>query len=305
MAPDAAAVRCAGCGVRYPLENGILRLMTGQAGAPGYSPHYFESLSKIEETHFWYVTRRQLILESLRRQVPDLGARSFFDVGCGSGGMLSFLGRSGIRLAGGSDVHIEALDIARCRVDAPLILMDEGRPPALAGGLSLVGMFDVLEHLDDDRGVLAWAAARLEPGGVLVLTVPAHQSLYDEMDVLALHRRRYGRADLREKLVAAGFQVRLLTHFMAPLAPTLLVTRWLGRRFFDRFKGAEDRRYFELRVVPGLNGVFRAILGLERYLIRVVSLPFGTSILAVASKAANVDHSNLGPPAPAAPSASG
>jgi len=40
----------------------------------------------------------------------------------------------------------------------------------------------------------------------------------------------------------------------------------------------------EFRVVPLLNGALLALLSLERFLIRRLSLPFGSSILAVAAR---------------------
>lgn len=55
---------------------------------------------------------------------------------------------------------------------------------------------DVLEHIEDDRGELARAAARLAPGGRLVVLAPAHQALYSEFDRAIGHFRRYDRRGL-------------------------------------------------------------------------------------------------------------
>jgi SAM-dependent methyltransferase len=55
---------------------------------------------------------------------------------------------------------------------------------------------DVLEHIDDDRGELAAAAARLAPGGHLVVLAPAFQSLYSPFDKAIGHYRRYRRSTL-------------------------------------------------------------------------------------------------------------
>jgi SAM-dependent methyltransferase len=164
----------------------------------------------------------------------------------------------------------------------PLLLVDEGRLPPLGPGYTLLSLFDVLEHIDDDLGTLRFLREVLEPGGVLVLTVPAHPFLFDEMDRIARHRRRYRRSELGDKLRAAGFQVRRLSHFMAPLVP-LVVLRWLlgaapGRR------GALERRQVELSVTPVLNGLARAALRLERPLVRAERVPFGSSLIAVAAR---------------------
>ena len=275
-------MRCSACGRGYAAENGIFDLTLGSTSPPGYDPHYFHSLPLVEEKHFWFVARRQTILERLRHSVPDLGRRRLFDIGCGSGGLLAFLGASGVPLAGGCDAYLDGLRLARRRVGAPLVLVDEGRHPPLAPGQSFLGLFDVLEHIDDDRGTLAWIRSVLEPGGILALTVPAHPALYDEMDRRAHHRRRYRRRELREKLETAGFDIRALTHFMAPLVPARALMRSVSRVRRGEGRPAGDEA--EFRVVPVLNDALGMALGLERALLRLCSLPFGTSLLAIASR---------------------
>jgi 2-polyprenyl-3-methyl-5-hydroxy-6-metoxy-1,4-benzoquinol methylase len=283
LASRSSSWDCSACGSSYAVQAGVLHLSRGREGAPGYDPHYFRTLQAIEGRHFWFVGRREVILDSIRRSVPDVGARSLFDIGCGTGGLLSFLAANGVSVSGACDAYPESLQLVRSRLDVPLVLVDEGRLPPLACGYELLSMFDVLEHVDDDLAMLRFLWSALLPGGVLVLTVPAHPFLYDEMDHLAHHRRRYTRGELRERLAAAGFEVRLLTHFMSPLVPLLATLRACGRLLPH---GAALRRQKEFQVVPGLNGVMNGVLAAERSLMRVWSLPFGTSLIAVAARPA-------------------
>jgi SAM-dependent methyltransferase len=238
----------------------------------------------MEQEHFWWRARRELILDVLQRRVPDLSSRPLFDIGCGSGGLLHFLADSGVPVAGACDAYLESLQIVRRRLDVPLVLADEGRLPPLGEGLRLVSFFDVLEHVDDDGALLRWTTSVLAPGGFLILTVPAHPFLFDEMDEIAHHRRRYRRGELREKLQAAGLEVILLNHFMGPLLPMMMLVRGLGRAFAAGTHTALERRTFEARVVPGLNGLMLALLRAERFWIRGMPIPFGTSLLALARR---------------------
>jgi SAM-dependent methyltransferase len=254
----------------------------GRVGEAGYDPHYFPTLARVEHEHYWFATRREVVRDLLRDQVPDLRQRALFDVGCGSGGLIAFLGECGVALAGACDAYPESLALVRRRVPAPLALVDEGRLPPLGPGQTLVSLFDVLEHIDDDVSTLAHLFRVLEPGGILVLTVPAHPFLFDEMDAIARHRRRYTRRGLRDRLQAAGFELRRVAHYMAPLVP-LVAVRWAFRALAAR-RSAVARRNLELRVVPGLNGLMRALLRLERPLVRRGALPFGSSLIAVAAR---------------------
>jgi SAM-dependent methyltransferase len=282
LAPDGAGAGCAGCGAHYRSDARILRLTLGREGSPNYDPHYFKTLEQIEQRHFWFVARREIVLDALRRTVPDLERRRVFDIGCGSGGLLEYLRARGIAVAGACDAYAESLEIVRRRLDIPLVLVDEGRLPPLGGGHEVLALFDVLEHLDDDRGTLRFLHSILAPGGVVVLTVPAHPFLFDERDELAHHRRRYRRGELRRKLEEAGFGVRLLTHFMAPLVPPLLAMRALRRLLPASFRRNRASHDLEFRVVPVFNGLMRAVLAVERRSLRAVPLPFGSSIIGVA-----------------------
>jgi len=292
---EESGATCRACGAQHPLENGILHLALGREGAPGYDPHFFGTLERVEGRHFWFVARREVVLDALRRAVPDLDRRALVDIGCGSGGLLQYLGNRGVAVAGACDAYLESLEIVRRRMAVPLVLVDEGRLPPLGSGHDLLALFDVLEHLDDDRGMLRFLHSALAPGGVVVLTVPAHPFLFDDRDELAHHRRRYRRAELREKLEEAGFSVRVLSHFMAPLVPLLLAMRagsWLLRRSPRRGGGQQG---LEFRVVPVVNGLGRALLAAERQMLRLGPLPFGSSIIAVAARPGG-EAASLGSP---------
>jgi len=280
VASDGA--RCPACATAFPVEDDVLDLRAGRRGTAGYDPHHFSTLAAIEGEHFWFAARREVALDALRDTVPDLAGRALFDVGCGSGGLLQFLGQSGVPLAGACDAYPESLALVRRKVAVPLLLVDEGRLPPLAPGYTLLSLFDVLEHIDDDLGTLRFLLDVLEPGGVLVLTVPAHPFLFDEMDRIAHHRRRYRRSELGEKLRTAGFRVLRLSHFMAPLVP-LVALRWLLGALPGR-PGAMERRQVELAVTPVLNALARAVLRLERPLVQAGWVPFGSSLIAVAAR---------------------
>ena len=295
LAVEDSGASCAACGARYPLEGGILRLALGREGAPGYDPHFFATLERVEGRHFWFLARREVVLDALRRAVPDLDRRELVDIGCGSGGLLQYLEGRGVTVAGACDAYLESLEIVRSRMAVPLVLVDEGRLPPLGPGHDLLALFDVLEHLDDDRGMLRFLHSALTPGGVVVLTVPAHPSLFDDRDELAHHRRRYRRGELREKLEEAGFSVRVLSHFMAPLVPPLLAMRALSRLLPRSHRRSRDRQELEFRVVPVLNGLGRVLLAAERQVLRLTSLPFGSSIIAVAARSADEPASPRSP----------
>jgi SAM-dependent methyltransferase len=182
----------------------------------------------------------------------------------------------------GMDLYAEGLAFARGRSGCALVRGDLRTPP-FRDGFDLIGLFDVLEHLPDDRGVLRDLHALLAPGARLILTVPAHPSLWSYFDEESGHQRRYRAEELREKLVAAGYKVEYLTPYMAAILPLV----WLGRRLaalLDR-RSNRERAARDLRVIPGINEALSWLLGLEAgWIGRRRPLPFGASFLVVAAK---------------------
>jgi hypothetical protein len=140
-------------------------------------------------------------------------------------------------------------------------------------------MFDVLEHIPDDVGALVALRAQLDPGGVLLLTVPAWQALWSSFDEASGHVRRYSPDHLSGMLARCGYAVEYLTLFMLPLFPLL----WAAR-VWRRSKHGAERMSEELQPPRILNDGLGRILRLERAWLHAGrrTLPVGTSILAVA-----------------------
>lgn len=250
-----------------------------------YDPYYFAPLAAVEDRHFWFRARNRALsalVERLTAGLPD-GYR-VLEVGCGTGNVLRVLEQVCSRgIVVGMDLYAEGLAFARQRTRCPLVRADLTTPPFHAR-FDLIGLFDVLEHLPDDRRVLGDLHRMLAPGGRLILTVPAHPWLWSYFDEESGHQRRYRAGELREKLGTAGYTVEYLTPYMAAILPLV----WLGRRLaglFDR-RSNRDRAARDLRITPGVNEVLSRLLSLEAGRIaRRRPLPFGASFLVVAAKA--------------------
>jgi SAM-dependent methyltransferase len=257
------------------------------AGATSYDPVYFAPLYAVEERHFWFRARNQVI-GALAAQVAGGLAPGYraLEVGCGTGNVLRELECvCAPRALTGMDLFAEGLHFARRRVTCALLQGDVLHPP-FSERFGLIGLFDVLEHLPNDVEILRALRALLAPGGALLLTVPAHRSLWSYFDEASHHVRRYAPDELAGKLAESGYRVEYLSQYMAALFPMM----WLGRRvagLLGRTRPAAERTYVlasnELRVVPVANEIAAWWLGLEARLIAGRRrLPMGTSLVAVA-----------------------
>ena len=252
-----------------------------------YDPAYQEALFAAEERHFWFVARNRMISRVVRRCLGELPAGSrVLELGCGNGNVLQVLidAASAARVTG-MDLFIDGLHFARRRVGCGLVQGDLHTPP-FREAFSLVGMFDVLEHMPDDHLVLTDLRKMLADDGRLVITVPAYPSLWSYFDVAAKHARRYTQESLRAVLEATGYEVQQMSYFMALSFPLVWLTRRLAKNDpLPEADALDERVVSELRIMPVVNGLAATALSLEaRWVGSGHKLPFGTSLVAVARK---------------------
>src|SRR5947209_4052567 len=216
----------------------------------------------------------------MRRYFPE--ARSVLEVGCGTGVVLEALRHAfpDVRLVG-TELFDEGLEVARRRLppDVELLRLDITGDVPFEDEFSVVGAFDVLEHVEDDRAAVAgiWKAVR--SGGGMIILVPQHPRLWSASDTFAHHVRRYRRRDLVRRVRAAGFEVLAATSFVSTLLPAVVASR-VAHRLVGRAYNPLDE------LDPGiLNAAFERVLDAERRMIEWgVSLPFGGSLMVVARK---------------------
>jgi SAM-dependent methyltransferase len=220
-----------------------------------------------EDGHWWYRGRRAIVLDAARRSLRTSATPRILDAGCGGGAVLAEL--AGLGTAVGLEPSPTSRERALARRAGEVVDGDLARLPFADDEFDLATTLDVLEHLDDDRAALAELRRVVRPGGVLVVTVPAHPRLWSRHDEANHHRRRYTRASLRAAALDGGWRVDRLTHFNTVLLPAAAVLRR-----FDRGDG------LEIPAAP-LNRALELPFELERRAIGAgVSFPFGLSLLA-------------------------
>jgi SAM-dependent methyltransferase len=226
-----------------------------------------EDQDRMTAAENYFAWQSRLIRRELGRRV--------LEVGCGLGNFTKLLlDRDAViavdvepaciqrlkqRFAGRSNLHavvcdvaaMEFHDLARLRPDTCVCL-------------------NVLEHVDSDAQALVAMASVLTPGGVVVLLVPAFQSLYGPIDRNLGHRRRYSRDALRRLARHAGLRVRKL-HFANCLG---FFGWWTNAHILKRQAQSERQiAVFDRYLVPVISAAERA-----------VRPPFGQSLLAVFEK---------------------
>src|SRR5262245_51451415 len=157
-----------------------------------YSEQSHEWCFDVEDDSWWFQHRNRVLIDLLRRFAP---VQPLYDVGGGNGVVSAALRSAGIRAlvvepgaAGVANARRRGLEAIQAT------LADCG---AALGSIGSIGVFDVVEHIEDDAAFLVHLREMLAPGGRLYLTVPAYQLLWSIEDVHAQHYRRYTASGLR------------------------------------------------------------------------------------------------------------
>ena len=241
------------------------------------NPSAYTEMAGVQERHWWYVARREILGVQLRQLQLPCDAE-ILEVGSGTGANLALLAQFG-RVTG-LEMEQRAIELARRslgpRNDIRLL---QGRCPEDLGRVAqrfdLICLFDVLEHIVQDRQALERLRSLLKPGGRLLLTVPAYQWMWGPHDEHFHHQRRYSKAELLSTCESAGYAVAHACHFNSLLFPLALIERmrekWTGRR------GAAART-----PPPVLNALLARVFAAERHLLALVAPPFGLSLLLLA-----------------------
>ncbi len=219
-------------------------------------------------------------VESVLDLLSAMGIDSLLEIGAGNGNMAVPLVQAGLEVIAVEPLRSGADASARAGVTSVCgTLADLGLPDA---SLPAVGMFDVLEHLEDPRGLLREVHRVLEPRGVLAITVPAASWLWSDLDTALGHFRRYGKRSLLDEIVPVGFRPLVLEHLFACLVPAAAILRALPYRLGHRRSESDvlDEVKRELAPPPAVQAAAGLLLGIERVVSSFVPLPCGLSLLA-------------------------
>lgn len=239
---------------------------------------------EIEDKSFWFQHRNACIIE-LVKKFPPRGKGPIFDVGGGNG----FVAK-GLTDAGWDVVLVEpgsgGARNAKKRGLQHVVCATTKSAGFKPGCTPAIGVFDVVEHIENEQAILRHLYELLEPGGMFYLTVPAFSFLWSRHDLYAGHFRRYYCATLCNNLKKIGFTIHFSSYFFSFLLFIILIQRcfpfWLksklnsGPSYSNKNHIVENRLLFKFLKIM-LSWEIESVKESKKIL-------FGSSILLVAQK---------------------
>ena len=227
-----------------------------------------EALGDSADTHWYYVSKAQMVARLLpekTHEILDVGAgvgwfsRWFVDNGYAHHATCVDPGYEAERTENRGNGQQISYVRSICHSDADVVLL-----------------MDVLEHVDDDIGLLKEYWGKTRPGATFVITVPAFEFLWSAHDEYLDHRRRYTCARLAETIAFTGTRPEKMHYFFASIFPIAAALRFLRRK--------QQTPSSDLRpALPAINTLLTRVLGVEAKLSGWNRLG-GLSVVAVLRK---------------------
>lgn len=221
--------------------------------------------------------RRRLIFKMLE-SVGIKAQANVLDIGCGAGDLLAELRRRyPTATLAGVDISRDGLEETQRKLPGVTLVQCDltgprPEPGALAGWATHAVCSEVLEHIDDPARLLANAAAMMEQGCALVITVPGGP--LSAFDRHLGHRRHFTKTELKRVLKDAGFDVVGITAAGFPAFNLYRLAVMLrGKRLIDDADGS-----------PGLPARTAMALFNRLLPLSLPDAPWGWQITALAMK---------------------
>jgi hypothetical protein len=193
---------------------------------------------QIEENSFWFSHRNNCIIESYKKYCPE---RVFFDIGGGNG----FVAK-GLQDIGVNTVLLEpgmiGCENAKKRGLKNIICSTLENSEFEKSSIPSIGLFDVVEHIENDVNFLTSIHYYLEEGGYVFITVPAYNFLWSQEDIIAGHYRRYTLRQINAKLKNLGFEIVHSTYFFSVLPFPIFLSRSIPFLLRLKKKGNHNAR---------------------------------------------------------------
>ncbi len=237
-------------------------------------PCVYQNMASIEENHWWFKARREIVSHMLGKLGLPSTAK-ILEVGCGTGGNLQMLSSFGTVLG------LEPNENAFPFLEKYPFEIKKGAFPddvPFSESFDVITALDVIEHIQDDQGTLKKIYHLLKPGGYIIVTVPAYQFMWSYHDEVNHHLRRYRKKEIEKLFKVCNFNIEVISYYNTFLFLPILLARWIKNTI-------NSKEGNDLAIPSGMiNQLLGKVFSSEKAIIPHFSLPFGVSILAIGRK---------------------
>jgi 2-polyprenyl-3-methyl-5-hydroxy-6-metoxy-1,4-benzoquinol methylase len=253
---------------------------------PSVSSERTEKFFYCQDTSFWHRHRSSVIVSVLRKYGKH---SNIVDVGGGDGFNAIKLKEAGFDVVlvepdplGSATAKANGVENVICTYFDSNLVKERSIP--------CIGLFDVLEHIEDDKGFLCSLNSLMSNNGEIIIAVPAHNYLWSEKDNWAKHFRRYSLRELEEVVRNSGFSVVFSTYIFSFLLLPFIIRIALPYRLSKRKSNGSHLEKLQKKArsynsAGFLEPIIKKLCKLEEFILkRGKKIFFGTSCVIIAQK---------------------
>ncbi len=239
-------------------------------------------MAAVEGRYWWYASLHRLVLRAIKKTYFTHEI-VIVDAGCGTGGLIQFLQKNGLKNVSGFDVAEDAVAICRSKGlnifrDSIVNILHHFDPASIDVMISN----DVFYFLDESQRKEAIEAFcyLLKTGGIVILNVPSLKAFSGIHDLSVGIGYRFSKADVKKLFDNKKFMTVQRTYWPFLLSPIIFFARTIQRIKLRRNRNIEIKS--DIALPPGwLNTVLFVITEIEN---RFLWKPWGSSLFCVMKK---------------------
>ena len=236
---------------------------------------------QLEDDSYWFQHRNNCIINLVKHYSPN---DTIFDIGGGNG----FVAK-GLENAGISTVLVEPGESgarnAKNRGLSNIVCATTETSGFEKNSIDAIGLFDVVEHIDDDEAFLAQNYDFLHKNGLIYITVPAYNFLWSNEDDLAGHFRRHTISSMTNLLTKTGFKVEFASYLFSILPLPIFAFRSIPSKLGFNKKEIDAEKHKKDHSKNATSGVLQKVWDWEFSKIKQQkSIGFGSSVLIIGRK---------------------
>ncbi len=250
-------------------------------GRQAMESDYLHKYYLFERKHWWFRVREKILMQQLDKSLPSGASLKILNAGAATGRTSQMLQKYGAVVSVEKD-HDTCVFLQQ-KLGLDVVESELESLPFEDNLFDVVCIFDVIEHIEEQKVAISELYRVCKTGGLLYCSVPAFSFLWSRHDEVNHHVRRYTRPGITQ-LIQSKFKVVYNSYFNC-----LLFVPILCCRLFQRYMPKPKRMVSDFEHSKLLNGsffsfFFNAIFSIEIFLLKFVPLPFGVSILVRAKK---------------------
>jgi 2-polyprenyl-3-methyl-5-hydroxy-6-metoxy-1,4-benzoquinol methylase len=233
---------------------------------------FYAQYFHFEREHWWFLARQSIFTKYIQKNIHRQGPLKCLNVGVATGSTSQWLSKFGPVTS--IEYDKDCIEFTKSKLDINIEWGDIRDLNIPDSTFDLVCAFDVIEHVKEDSRALEEIIRVCKRGGSILISVPAHMSLWSNHDVVNHHFRRYNKKSLLHLLNShKGAHIKFISYLNSLLFLPIAIFRIFRKQSLNAEKS--DFEFNNKIIDTSLKYIFLFDM---IFIINKIALRFGVSL---------------------------